>query len=136
MTTGAKQDKKIVGRLAGFEYFTLKDYGRVLWRHRLIIVILTLVVTVIVAAVAHQLPNEYQAVTTIMVDPGKVPDTYVKSTATIDANARLSMLQEQILSDTRLGQIADELGLYRSLKAKQPRSAIMSLMRKKITVDP
>jgi len=136
MTSGAKQESKIVGRLAGFEYFTLSDYGKLLWRHRMKIVMIPLVVTFMVAVVAHKMPNEYQAVTTIVVDPGKVPDTYVKSTATIDANQRLSILEEQILSDTRLGQIADELGLYRSLKAKQSRAAVMGMMRKEITVDP
>jgi uncharacterized protein involved in exopolysaccharide biosynthesis len=70
-----------------------------------------------------------------MVDPGKVPESYVKSTATIDANQRLSILQEQILSDTRLGQIADEMGLYRNLKGKQAQDRIMGMMRKKITVE-
>jgi uncharacterized protein involved in exopolysaccharide biosynthesis len=70
-----------------------------------------------------------------MVDPGKVPESYVKSTATIDANQRLSILQEQILSDTRLGQIADEMGLYRNLKGKQTQDRIMGMMRKKITVE-
>ncbi len=59
----------------------------------------------------------------------------MKSTATIDANQRLAILQERILSDTRLGQVADELGLYRNMKATKTQDQIMTMMRSKITID-
>lgn len=135
ITSAEKQGHTITGRLAGLEYFGLRDYRNLLWRRKVMIVATTLVIALGVSLVAYKLPNQYQAKTTIMVDPGKVPESYVKSTATIDANHRLSILQERILSDTRLGQITDELGLYRNLKATTTQDAIMNMMRQKITVD-
>jgi polysaccharide chain length determinant protein (PEP-CTERM system associated) len=44
-------------------------------------------------------------------------------------------LQEQILSDTKLGQVIDELGLYPNLKGKNTQGQIVEMMRKKISVD-
>ncbi len=134
-TTSGKQENTIKGRLSGLEYFGLRDYVNLLRRRKVMIATTTLAIALAVSVVAHRIPNEYQASTTIMVDPGKVPESYVKSTATIDANQRLAILQQQILSDTRLGQIAEELGLYRNLKATKTHDNITSMMRRKITVD-
>jgi polysaccharide chain length determinant protein (PEP-CTERM system associated) len=134
-TNAGKQEPTFKASFAGLEYFSLSDYRDLLWRRKAMIAGITIALTFVAYVVAHKIPNEYRAHTTIMVDPGKVPESYVKSTATIDANQRLSILQQQILSDTRLGQIADEMGLYRNLKVKQTQDRIMEMMRKKITVD-
>jgi succinoglycan biosynthesis transport protein ExoP len=133
--TAVKQERKATGLVGGLEYYTLRDYRMLLWRRKWTITSVTLSIALLVSVVAYRLPNEYQATSVIMVDPGKVPESYVKSTATIDANQRLAILQEQILSDTRLGQIIDELGLYRGLKATKTQDAIVSLMTKKIAVE-
>jgi succinoglycan biosynthesis transport protein ExoP len=134
-TNSGRHDKTVKSRLAGLEYFTLRDYRTLLWRRKGMIATITLATALVAAVVARRIPDEYQASATIMVDPGKVPESYVKSTATIDANQRLAILQEQILSDVRLGQIFDELRLYRNLKATKTQDQIMDMMRKKITVD-
>src|SRR5262249_31193066 len=133
--TDTLQSKLVTSRLAGLEYFTLRDYGSLLWRRRLLIVTVTLVVAIGVSLVAYRIPDQYQASTTIIVDPGRVPESYVKSTATIDANQRLALLQQQILSDTRLSQIADELGLYRNAKNPAKRDQLVEIMRSKISID-
>ncbi len=133
--TAVKHERKAGGGLAGLEYYTLRDYRMLLWRRKWTITSITLTIALLASIVAYLLPNEYQATSIIMVDPGKVPESYVKSTATIDANQRLAILQEQILSDTKLGQVIDELGLYRSLKATKTQDQIVSLMTKKITVE-
>jgi succinoglycan biosynthesis transport protein ExoP len=135
MTNTGRQESKGAGHLAGLEYFSLRDYRSLLWRRKWMMASITLTIGLLVAAVAYHLPNQYQASTTIMVDPGKVPESYVKSTATIDANQRLALLQEQILSDTRLGQVIDELGLYHNLKARKTQDEIVDLMRKQIVVQ-
>jgi succinoglycan biosynthesis transport protein ExoP len=129
------KDGAIAGRLAGLEYFTLRDYRKLLWRRKAMIAAVTLTVALVVSLVAYRLPNLYQASTTIVVDPGKVPESYVKSTATIDANQRLAILREHILSDSRLGQVIDELGLYRGLRATKTPDEIVNLMRNNIAID-
>src|ERR1700759_3428349 len=127
VNTGAQQPKPITSSLAGLEYFTLRDYGSLLWRRKLLILTVTLLVAIGVSVVAYRIPYQYQASTTIMVDPGRVPESYVKSTATIDANQSLALLQQQILSDTRLGQIADELGLYRNINNPAKRDQLVEM---------
>jgi protein tyrosine kinase modulator len=135
MANTNKQEHTASGRLSGLEYFGFRDYKNLLKRRNVLIITTTLVLGLGVSVFAYRIPNQYQATTSIMVDPGKVPESYVKSTATIDANQRLAILQERILSDTRLGQVADELGLYRSMKTKKTQDQIMTMMRSKITID-
>jgi succinoglycan biosynthesis transport protein ExoP len=135
-TIDEKQERKVTSRLAGLEYLTLRDYKNLLWRRKAIIVAITVITASIVCLAAYRIPNEYLASTTIMVDPGRVPESYVKSTATIDANQRLALLQEQILSETRLGQIADDVGLYKNPKSAPSRDQMAEMMRKKISIDP
>src|SRR5262249_34794976 len=134
MIKSRRPTRKSTG-FAGLEYYTLRDIKRILLARKWMISTITLIVGCLVAAFAVKLPNQYKASALIMVDPGKVPETYVKSTATIDANRRLAILQEQILSDTKLGQVIDELGLFRSLTKTKPQGEIVDLMRNKIDVQ-
>lgn len=97
---------------------------------------ITLSVAIIASAVAYFLPNLYKGTTTIIVDPGKVPESYVKSTATIDAKRRLAILRGQILSTTKLGQVIDELGLYKNLQQTKTLDEIVDQMKEHITVEP
>ena len=122
-------------RISGLEFYSLRDYRKLLWSRKWLIVFVTLTVACVVSFAAYRAPSLYEAKTTIMVDPGKVPDSYVKSTATIDATERLSLLQEQILSTTRLSQVVDELHLYEELKQTLSRAEIVARMRKDVIVN-
>src|SRR5271165_6234015 len=121
-------------RLSGLEYYSLHDYKKLLLRRQWMIVTIALSVACVTAVVAYRLPSLYQASTTIEVDPGKVPENLVKSTATIDANQRLTLLQAQILSTARLGRVIDELGLYDGLKKTASQDAIIAHMKKDIEI--
>ncbi len=135
VTNPREHDRPLAVRLGGLEYFGLRDFRSLLWRRKALVTAITVAVALLVSVFAHFLPNLYAASAQIMVDPGKVPESYVKSTATLDANQRLAILQEQILSDARLGQVIDELGLYRNLKAKNSQSQIVEMMRQKIDIS-
>jgi len=136
-TGTAKMSKEKAGmRLSGLEHYSFQDYKKLLRRRLWLILSIGLTVGCVVSVIAYRSPSLYQAKTTIMIDPGKVPDSYVKSTATIDANQRLALLQAQILSTVRLGQVIDELHLYEGLKATTPRDQIVARMRKDVTVTP
>ncbi|HVI09875.1 MAG TPA: Wzz/FepE/Etk N-terminal domain-containing protein [Candidatus Binatia bacterium] len=124
------------GGHSAFEYYTFHDYKRLLQRRAWMIATVTLLVACVTAVVAFRMPSIYQASTTIMVDPGKVPESYVKSTATIDANQRLALLQEQILSTTKLGQVVDEFSLYPGMRKTASMDEIVAHMRKDISVKP
>ena len=122
--------------LGGLEYYRFSDYLRLLKRRKWTLASVSLAVALAVAVVVYLLPNVYQASTIILVDPGKVPQSFVKSTATLSASERLSILQQQILSNTKLLQIIDEMGLYTNLKAKETPEEIVDTMRKDIIVAP
>src|SRR5579864_2121018 len=120
--------------LGGFEYYSLQDYKRMFWRRRWWIVSTALIVALLTAIVAYFVPNQYKASTIILVEPRKVPDTLVSSTAT-SASERLSSLRQQVLSNTRLSQIIDEMGLYPEMKKHNTQQEIIAKMLKDTEVD-
>jgi polysaccharide biosynthesis transport protein len=121
--------------LSGLEYFTLQDYGKMFWRRRWFIVIVTFVVAVLTAVVVRFIPDTYEATALILVDRQKVPDSYVNSTVIASASDRLDMLRQEILSTGRLVQVIEDMGLYKELKKKRPQEEIVEMMRKEISVN-
>jgi polysaccharide chain length determinant protein (PEP-CTERM system associated) len=121
--------------MGGMEYFTLKDYQRLFWRRRWFMVVTALGLALATAIVGYFVPNKYRAQTVILVDPQKVPDRFVASTVTATVADRLSTLRQQILSTTRLSQIADEMNLYADERKSKTHEEIIEIMRKAIEVD-
>jgi polysaccharide biosynthesis transport protein len=122
--------------LGGLEYYGLDDYKRLLLRRKWTIVFVTLAIALLASVLAYFHPDTYKAQTIIMIDPGKVPESYVRSTATLSASERLGLLREQIFSNTRLSQIIDEMGLYGNLKKTNTQDEILLAMRKDVELEP
>src|ERR1044071_6545271 len=91
---------------------SLEHYFRLIVHRKWLILSTCLIVTAITAVAVSRLPNIYTSETLILVDPQKVPDSYVRATVTGDVRNRLSTLEQQILSATRLQKIIDSLTLY------------------------
>jgi polysaccharide chain length determinant protein (PEP-CTERM system associated) len=85
--------------------------------------------------VVMYLPDTYEATTTILVYPQKVPEKYVATTVIEDPNDRLNMLQQEILSSTRLLEVIQKFGLYQKLVRQQGRDAAVDLMRRQIKIQ-
>lgn len=128
----SKQIAKSSAGFAGLEYYGFRDYKSLFLRHKWGIATTALTVALAVAAGAYLFPNLYQASAVILVDPGKVPESYVKSTATIDAKDRLAILQAQILSAPRLGKVADEMGI----RGTRSEAETVTEMLRNLTVEP
>jgi succinoglycan biosynthesis transport protein ExoP len=98
-----------------------------------------LVGTVIVfgaaGVVAVRWPDEYRADTLILVDPQKVPERYVSTTVSMDVGGRLSTINQQLMSSTRLQRIIDTYDLYKSLKGHKTQEEIIEQMRSDIKVE-
>ncbi len=122
--------------LGGLEYYGPKEYRQLLLRRKWTILYVTLALALATAVGVHFWPDSYKGSAVVMVDPGKVPQSFVRSTATIPAAERLAFLQAQILSDARLSQVIDELGLYPELKDRTTPDQILLRMRKDIEVEP
>ena len=126
---------KETSSFAGLEYYALRDYWRMLSRRKWSILVGTFAIAFATAAGAYFLPNEYKATALIVVDPQKVPNSYVNSTVTQSSADRLAQLRQQILSSTNIAQIIDKLGLYKQLKNKDSSEQIVQKMQKDISVD-
>ena len=132
-TTSAKSAMEL--GIPGLEHYGLRDYKRLLARRKWMIISISLAVAILTSTVVYFLPNRYEASTVVMVDPSKVA-AFVRSTSTLSAAERLSLLQQQILSDTKLSQVIDEMGLYSKLKKTESPDVILLQMRKDILIEP
>ena len=116
--------------------YTPDDYLRILWSRRWVIAIPAVVIASATAVASIFLPNWYRASTTILIIPQRVPENFVQPTVTADLRERLTTIQQQILSRTRLERIVQEFNLY---PRERSRGAIMEdvidRMRRDINVN-
>lgn len=81
------------------------------------------------------MPNVYEATTAIVAYPRRVPERYVPSAVVDDPSDRLNLLQQEILSYTRLAEVIRQFGLYDKVVRNQGENAAVQLMRKKIKIQ-
>lgn len=112
-----------------------EHYVRLVMHRKWLVLSVALGVSAGTIVVSHFLPNIYKSETVILVDPQKVPDSYVKSTVTGDVRNRLSTLSQQILSATRLQMIIESLNLYPEDRKKMAREDVIERMRADISVQ-
>jgi len=75
----------------------------------------------------------YEAATTILIQPQKVPTDYVQSIVTEDIAQRINTISQQILSRTNLEKIIREFGLYQDQEDMYQEDKVTSL-RKRVVV--
>jgi polysaccharide chain length determinant protein (PEP-CTERM system associated) len=80
------------------------------------------------------LPNLYTSQTLVLVEQQKVPDAFVKPIVTEELNQRLSTMQEQILSRTRLQPIIENSGLFAKERGKASMEDLIDQMRSMVKV--
>ena len=89
----------------------VRQHWNVLRRHISLLILISVAVSAAAVVVIALLPDVYQATTTILVDPQKIPEKYVASTVTSDPNDHLNTLKQQVLSTSRLQEIIDRDGV-------------------------
>ena len=110
---------------------------RMVWLHRLAILLIWLVVSAVTAIIVRSLPAEYKAEVSILVDPQKIPNTVVQSMVTTNVQDRLATISQQILSTAQLQKVIDDFGLYKKEKKDLIAEEIVQVMRSniKVTLD-
>src|SRR4030095_7336948 len=111
-----------------------EHYLRIILHRKWWVITVFLVVSAATVVYSSRLPDIFASDTLILVDPQKVPESYVKSTVTGDVRNRLGTLSQQILSTTRLQKIIDTLNLYPLERKTLPREDVTAMMRNQITV--
>ena len=114
---------------------TLTDLARAIWRRRVwFLVPLALGLAVAITALRF-LPRTYRAVTTVLVEPQKVPADYVKPTVTSSIEERLRTIEPQIKNRDNLERIVSEMDLYPELRRRGvPMEQLVAKVRDDLTV--
>jgi polysaccharide chain length determinant protein (PEP-CTERM system associated) len=112
----------------------LRDYLDILWRRKLWILLTTLGVFVMGVVVATRLPSIYHSETVIVVDPQKVPESIVPSTAP-NVLERLSTIRQLVLSPTRLTELAQKLNLHPGARDRHDLEVLVAGMQQSITIE-
>jgi polysaccharide chain length determinant protein (PEP-CTERM system associated) len=82
------------------------------------------------------LPARYESSTTILVEPQGVPESFVKSTVTLEVEQRLYTLQERVTSYQSLNELIDRVGTQTLDPTGQlTREAIMGEIRRNLGVE-
>jgi polysaccharide chain length determinant protein (PEP-CTERM system associated) len=113
----------------------VRQHWNVLRRHISLFILVSVALSAAAVVVIALLPDVYQATTTILVDPQKIPEKYVASTVTSDPNDHLNTLKQQVLSTSRLQEIIDRDHLFPTLRRTMSREEVLDFMRKKIKIE-
>lgn len=111
------------------------DYFQVFRRRAGLILLTALAVTVVVVIVVRQMPSLYRAETVILVDPQEVPGTMVQPIITSSISDRLSTIQQEVTSTTRLENLVHSMNLFAELRKTASDQQVIAAMQKAITVQ-
>jgi polysaccharide biosynthesis transport protein len=113
----------------------IRPYLEIIRRRKSTIILVTIGLFFSTAILAYRLPNVYRSETVILVDAQQVPSTYVQSTVSTSIQDRLSTIQQQVMSPTRLKRMIDKLGLFPELRGKVNDEELIQKIQKSTTVD-
>jgi protein tyrosine kinase modulator len=115
---------------------TPADYMAMFRRRWVMIAVLTVIGGPLAFALAVVLPAKYKSQTTVLVQPPAVSADIVKPVDTTDLGQRLSSMQQQILSRSRLEPIIREFGLFPKDIDRKPMEELVARLQKAIEVSP
>jgi polysaccharide chain length determinant protein (PEP-CTERM system associated) len=112
----------------------LMEYLEIFRRRKWLVIFIMLIIlsgAVVYCIVASE---QYKSTTTILVIPQRVPESYVRSTVSLQMQDRMATIQQQVMSRTRLSIVMDELGLFQDQRKKVPLDTLIEGMRKRIEI--
>jgi polysaccharide chain length determinant protein (PEP-CTERM system associated) len=113
----------------------IRDYLEIASYRKWWIILTTIALSIVSWVVAGRLPSIYSAQSVILIDPQKVPDSYVPSTISSNIADRLATIKQQVLSPSRLKRLINTMNLYPQLRVRRSEQEIIEIMQKAATVD-
>ena len=98
--------------MLGQREMTPEDYVAILRRRWGVMVLSLVLAPAIVYAVSLKFPNRYTSKALVLAFQQRISDSYVKPVVTEGLVERLTVMQEQILSRSRLEPLIERFGLY------------------------
>jgi succinoglycan biosynthesis transport protein ExoP len=98
-----------------FSSIKLNDLIDIFLRRKWIIIAVFIIGTVLTVVYTSSLADIYRSSTLILVEPQKIPSSYVMTTVTTGVDERLNTIRQQIMSRKNLEQIIQDFDLYDEL---------------------
>ncbi len=114
---------------------SVQDYISLAKRRRFWIIFPALAVMTAISVVAWRLPNIFRCEAVILIEPQKVPYSFVQPTAMSAWGERLSTIYQEVTSPARLKRVIDSMGLYPELRKQEGEQEAVSTMQKAISVE-
>jgi len=111
----------------------IEDYVAMARRRVWLIVIPTLLLPLASFLVSVKLRNRFTSTALVLIEQPRVPDNFVKPIVTENLTERLTSMQEQILSRTKLQPIIERFSLFKDQRVLMEEK--VELMREAIKVD-
>jgi polysaccharide chain length determinant protein (PEP-CTERM system associated) len=115
---------------------TPADYVVMLRRRWVLITVLAVVGAPLAYGVSRFLPNKYKSQTLVIIEQPTVPEKFVESLDSSDINQRLSSMQQQILSRSRLEPVIRQFNLYPEDINRVSMDELVVRLQKTIEVTP
>jgi polysaccharide biosynthesis transport protein len=112
-----------------------REFLDILRRRKWVIVFSVLLIHIGSAVYCVLAPDLYQSTIKILVIPPAVSEGMVRSTANIEYKDRIKMLQQEILSRSRLMGMIQELRLFKEESSRMSSDALVDKVRKRITME-
>ena len=106
------------------------------WRRRKWLgVLLFLMPAAALLSLALSLPNLYSSTATVLVEQQQIPEGFVKSSVTGEADTRLNLIREKLLNRAGLLELISRFNLYPELRKRASEEAVVDRMRKDIVLE-
>jgi polysaccharide chain length determinant protein (PEP-CTERM system associated) len=125
----------LLGSRDGGGFEEIHQYVDIVRKRKALIALVTIGIFCCALVIARRMPNFYRSETVILVDSQQVPSTYVQSTVSTSVQDRLSTIQQQVMSPTRLKSMIDKLGLFSELRGKVNDEALIQRLQKSTSVQ-
>ncbi len=89
----------------------------------------------VAATLCKMLPKSYRSDTLILVEDQKIPESYVKGLVGGSVQERITMIQQQVMSRTLLGQVVEEFKLNEGNTNPKALEALIGKLRDSIDVS-
>jgi len=119
----------------GFGEMGMQDYISLVKRRKFWFIFPVVAVAVATAVMAWRLPNIYRSEAIILVQPSKVPTSFVATTVTTPMADRIATIYQQVTSPSRLKRIMDSLGLYPDIRKRDGEQEAVFVMMKAVNVE-
>jgi polysaccharide chain length determinant protein (PEP-CTERM system associated) len=122
--------------MIGHRQLGMEDYLAIFRRRKWALIAFVVLCPIIAYLVSLFLPKQYTSEAVILVQQPTIPQSSITEIISADLNSRLTTLQEQILSRSRLETIINKFGLYVQDRNKVSMETLVDRFRKKIIVTP